>query len=68
MYLEKHIQNLLETFRPLEMDLYDVKELLPVVESYVKRLEITELQPPTIYMVSILKAFEGQFYMRIMRH
>ena len=52
MYLEKHIQNLLETFRPLEMDLYDVKELLPVVETYVKRLEITELQPPTIYMVS----------------
>ena len=50
------------------MDLYDVKELLPVVESYVKRLEITELQPPTIYMVSILKAFEGQFYIRILRH
>ena len=51
LYLESHLQHLLETFRPMEMDLYDVKELLVVLEPYILRLEVNELLPPVLLEV-----------------
>ena len=48
------MQHLLETFRPLDMDLYDVKESLTALEPHVKRLEITQLLTPVIYTVSFM--------------
>ena len=35
----------MEKFRPVENDLYDIKEILPIFEPYVKRLEVDELLP-----------------------
>lgn len=49
-FLERHLQSLIETFRPLEMDLYDIKELLTTIEPYIKKLEVTELLPPIVYL------------------
>ena len=39
------LQDVLEKFRPVENDLYDIKEVLPIFEPYVKRLEVDELLP-----------------------
>ena len=52
LFLESHLQHLIETFRPLEMDLYDIKELVGVLEPHIKRLEVNELLPPVHHEVS----------------
>lgn len=53
LYLERHLQRLLETFRPLDMDLYDIKDLIVTLEPYIRRLEVNEVLPPVVYMVRI---------------
>ena len=53
LFLESHLQHLMETFRPLEMDLYDIKELVAVLEPYVKRLVVNELLPPVHAQVKL---------------
>ncbi|TRY67387.1 hypothetical protein TCAL_06440 [Tigriopus californicus] len=50
LYLERHLEGLLESFRPLEMDLYDIKELLPTLEPFIKKLNVTKLLPPIVLM------------------
>ena len=42
----------IEQFVPQQTDLFDIKDLLNVMEPYIKRLEITELLPPTLLIVS----------------
>ena len=37
----------------MENDLYDIKEILPVFEPYVKRLEVDELLPHVEMVVSV---------------
>ena len=53
-YIRAHLcsQDLLEKFRPLEMDLFDIKDLLTVIEPFIKRLELNELLPPIVYTTS----------------
>ena len=52
LYVEKYIENLIEKFRPMQSDMFDIKDLLPTLEPFIKRLEITELLPPNIQVVS----------------
>ena len=52
LYIEKYIENLIEKFRPMQSDMFDIKDLLPTLEPFLKRLEITELLPPNIQVVS----------------
>ncbi len=33
------------------MDVYDIKELVCVLEPHIKRLDVTELLPPVVYVV-----------------
>ena len=47
------LQGLIERFRPVENDLYDIKEMLPIFEPYVKRLEVNELLPHVVMVVSV---------------
>ena len=53
LFLEKHLQSCIEKFIPQQTDLFDIKDLLGVMEPYIKRLEVTELLPPTLILVSI---------------
>ncbi len=53
LFLEKHLQSCIEKYVPLQTDMYDVKDLLGTFEPYIKRLEITELLPPTLLLVKI---------------
>lgn len=46
------LKGLLEKFRPLENDLYDIKEILHIFEPHVKRLEVRELLTPLVLVVS----------------
>lgn len=50
LFLEKHLQSCIEKFVPQQTDMFDIKDLLNVMEPYIKRLEITELLPPTIML------------------
>ena len=52
LFLERHLQKNIESFVPQQTDLFDIKDLLNVMEPYIKRLEITELLPPTLLIVS----------------
>ena len=52
LYIEKYIENLIERFRPMQSDMFDIKDLLPTLEPFLKRLEITELLPPNVQIVS----------------
>ena len=52
LFLEKHLQSCIEKFIPQQTDLFDIKDLLGVMEPYIKRLEVTELLPPTLILVS----------------
>ena len=58
LFLEKHLQSCIEKFIPQQTDLFDIKDLLGVMEPYIKRLEVTELLPPTLILVSIVKKFQ----------
>ena len=51
LFLEKHLQSCIEKFVPQQTDLFDIKDLLQVMEPYIKRLEVTELLPPTLILV-----------------
>ena len=51
MFLERHLQRMIEEYIPLQTDMFDIKEILPTVEPFVRRLEIKQLLPPTVYMV-----------------
>ena len=53
LFLEKHLQKCIERFVPQQTDLFDIKDLLAVMEPYIKRQEITELLPPTLMLVII---------------
>ena len=52
LFLEKHLQQCIEKFIPQQTDLFDIKDLLGVLEPYIKRLEVTELLPPTLLVVN----------------
>ena len=52
LFLEKHLQECIEKFVPQQTDLFDIKDLLGVMEPFIKRLEITELLPPELLLVS----------------
>ena len=52
MYLERHLQRFIEKYVPLQTDMFDIKEILPTLEPFVKRLQVDELLAPTVYMVS----------------
>ena len=54
MYLERHLQRFIEKYVPLQTDMFDIKEILPTLEPFVKRLQVDELLAPTVYMASIL--------------
>ena len=54
LFLEKHLQSCIEAFVPQQTDLFDIKDLLGVMEPFIKRLEITELLPPELLLVSYL--------------
>ena len=58
LFLEKHLQSCIEKFIPQQTDLFDIKDLLGVMEPYIKRLEVTELLPPTLILVSIIKTLQ----------
>ena len=51
LFLEKHLQDCIEKFVPQQTDLFDIKDLLGVMEPFIKRLEITELLPPELLLV-----------------
>ena len=51
LFLERTLQKSIETFVPQQTDLFDIKDLLNVMEPYIKRLEITELLPPVQLLV-----------------
>ena len=51
MYLERHLQRFIEKYVPLQTDMFDIKEILPTLEPFVKRLQVDELLAPTVYMV-----------------
>lgn len=51
LFLEKHLQSCIEKFVPQQTDLYDIKDILGAMEPFIKRLEITELLPPTLMLV-----------------
>ena len=55
LFLERHLQKNIESFVPQQTDLFDIKDLLNVMEPYIKRLEITELLPPTLLIVRLNK-------------
>lgn len=62
LYIEKYIEGLIEKFRPMQSDMFDIKDLLPVLEPYIKRLEITQLLPPNVTLVTkIRKSFTLRF-------
>jgi hypothetical protein len=63
MFLEKHLQNLLETFRPMEMDLYDIKELLATIEPFIRKLEVDSLLTPVVYMVGVISCTAVDVFM-----
>lgn len=44
----------------MDNDLYDIKELVAVLEPYIKRLEVNQLLPPVMLIVRSLP-FETQF-------
>ena len=52
MFLERHLQRLIENYVPLQTDMFDIKEILPTIEPFLKRLEVRQLLPPTVYMVT----------------
>ena len=43
--------------------MFDIKEILPTIEPFLKRLEVRQLLPPTVYMVNILVVVAHQFYL-----
>ncbi len=57
LYIEKYIENMIEKFRPMHSDMFDIKDLLPTLEPFIKRLEITELLPPNVQVVSFRIVF-----------
>ena len=58
MFLERHLQRLIENYVPLQTDMFDIKEILPTIEPFLKRLEVRQLLPPTVYMVTKLQLSE----------
>ena len=59
LFLEKHLQSCIEKFVPQQTDLFDIKDLLQVMEPYIKRLEVTELLPPTLILVCKKRKFKS---------
>ena len=57
MYLERHLQRFIEKYVPLQTDMFDIKEILPTLEPFIKRLQVDELLAPTVYMVSVLNLY-----------